>query len=161
MSDHHDDDPRQGLDEETFFAWGKLVFELPGITKGPPNFKEIARLLRLKKTIPPVAQDWLADLFDPPSDGYDEYHLVLGVGLRAEQRLETLRKNINITLEIAKAMDRGLTRSEAIEEIMPGQKAQAYRILKTGEGWLKMCSMLEEKHPGILERIVKSTTGKK
>ena len=144
---------RGDLDTETFGAWGRLVFggfrekELK-----PPDLKEIARLLRLGKPIPPFMQDWLADLLDPPRDeSYDGFQLILDCDRRAAQKFETKWKDFNKALSIAVAIEGGKSSNEAIDAVMPGRRRQGYAVWKDAQPlleWLKS-------NPDVLKSISK------
>jgi hypothetical protein len=150
---------RGDLDKETFMAWGKLVFGQPWNQDidPPPDLKEIARLLRLGKPIPSFVQDWLADLLDPPrDDGYDGVRLVLDLDGREAQKFKTKMKAFQKALTIQKVMDCGLTLSQAIDKVMPGQQRQGYTLWKSAEPFIEWIKA----HPTEFERILKLYAGK-
>jgi hypothetical protein len=164
--DHIDPGHFSDLDRETFMAWGKLVFgefwKKDSNLDAPPDLKEIARLLRLGKPVPPTQQAWLADLLDPPSDGigYDGFRLILAREGRAAQKFETEWKGFNTAISIAMAMERGKSLNQAIDEVMPGKRRQGYAIWSAAQPWFERCSLLEERHPGSLKSIFERYGGK-
>ena len=60
---------------ETEKAWFWVVVSHMG--GGKSDLKEIARLLRLGQAIPKIAQNFIADLLDPPPGGGEDFKLVL------------------------------------------------------------------------------------
>lgn len=53
---------------------GRIVFSARPVPKSAkPNLKLLCQILRSEEPLPPVAREWLADLFDADSDS--EYHV--------------------------------------------------------------------------------------
>jgi hypothetical protein len=118
----------------TQLRFDRIVYGRPfraAATRPPPDIKEIARLLRLRRPLPPFAQDWLADLLDPPANGLAEWRLIIKPHTTARRRLKTMAGEYQLMYEIAAAVQRGMGINEAIDEVMgAGRRRQGFRILK-------------------------------
>jgi hypothetical protein len=133
------------LDEETFLAWGNLVFRPFVEEVPPPDPREIARILRLGRQVPRFVQDWLADLIDPPPDSVGELKFELKRSGRGARRLETAWNEYQKSLAIRAAMERGKTLSGAISEVMPGKQRQGYRPWKSTQRVFEVIEEVSDK----------------
>jgi hypothetical protein len=93
----------------------------------PTEFaKEIARLLRLGKPIPPFAQAMLADFLDPPQGFRGELSLVFERDGYAARKLKTELRDFRIALKILEAKQKGASTRKAVAEIMPNGGMRAW-----------------------------------
>ena len=91
---------------------------------GKSDLKEIARLLRLGRAIPKIAQNFIADLLDPPPGGGEDFKLVLKSTDRQRKLEKELGKFQKEIIPIVAAMSRGKGITAAIAEVMPGKERQ-------------------------------------
>jgi hypothetical protein len=113
---------------ETEKAWFWVVVSHMG--GGKSDLKEIARLLRLGQAIPKIAQNFIADLLDPPPGGGEDFKLVLKSTVRQRKLEKELGKFQKEIIPIVAAMSRGKGITAAIAEVMPGKERQGFRLAK-------------------------------
>jgi hypothetical protein len=145
-------------ENETEEAWFWVVFSHMGGRKS--DLKEIARLLRLGQPIPKIAQNFLADLIDPPRGGGEDVRLVLK---RNDQlrKLDTALKEYQKVLEIKAAMERGKGVTEAIVEVMPGKERHGFRLWKSALRWREVLEQHREFLPTVTDKRPPTVTDKK
>jgi len=118
----------------TQLRFDKIVYGRPfraAATRPPPDIKEIARLLRLRRPVPPFVQDSLADLLDPPANGLAEWRLIIKPHATAQRRFKPMAGDYQLMHEIAAAVQRAMGINEAIDEVMGAERRrQGFRVLK-------------------------------
>jgi hypothetical protein len=132
------------LDREISVAWARLRFTQlrfdklaygrpfqAAATRPPPDIKEIARLLRLRRPPPWWTQDWLADLLDPPANGLAEWRLAVKANTKARRQFKKMVGEYQHMHNIVAAKQRGAGTNKAIDEAMGAERQrQGFRILE-------------------------------